>query len=199
MLKPAWPQGWGGRCKWRWPPPGKGDPDIEDSVAAHCPARGATESRRASLRPPGAGRRLPWRCVITHFPRSPLSALRWAPRPSGCRLTALSSTREAEVPPARCFSPGLSMPPIPAASRTPLSQNPDSLGGAPSQGPHRAQAHTLGGQRRAGPGSSGLWGCHTFLPHQGHWSAGAPAWVALGAEAARRQTSFLSGDCSLFS
>lgn len=143
-------------------------------MAAHCPARGATESRHASLRPPGAGRRLPWR-VITHFPCSPISAPRWAPRPSGCRHAALSSTQEAEVPPVRCFSPGLSMPSIPAASRT-----LDSLGSAPSQGPHRAPAHTLGGQRQAGPGSSGLWGCHAFLPHQGHRSAGAPAWVALG-------------------
>lgn len=72
------------------------------------------------------------------------------------------------------------MPPTSAALRTPLSRTLDSLGGALSQGPHRAPAHALSGQHQAGPGSGGLWGHHAFLPHQGHRSAGAPAWVALG-------------------
>ena len=67
------------------------------------------------------------------------------------------------------------MPPSPAALRTLLSWNRDSLGGALSQGSHRAPAHALSGQHQ-----HQHQGCHALLPLQGHRSVGAPAWVALG-------------------
>lgn len=69
-----------------------------------------------------------------------------------------------------------------------MSRNPDSPGGAPSQGPQRAPALALDGQRQAGPGSWRAVGLPRLPSPQGRRSAGAPPgwpWAWPGPEETR--------------
>lgn len=142
--------------------------------------------RRAGVLP--WGRRLLGRRVITHFPRSPLSAPRWAPRPSGCRRAALSSTREDEVSPCVASSQASPCHPplLPRGHLCPGTRIPrEGLRRRAHRGPQRKPSM---GSARLGLAPGGLGGCHTFLPHQGRRSQeprpGWP-WVWPGPEETR--------------
>lgn len=182
---PVGPQGKGGHPERRWPPPQKGGPATEHPAIACCPGLGCPWTAGTL---PSEASRAPASTTSPSAVSSPTSP---AHRPFSSAVgsqtllpqmccTQLFARRLRSV---LFFASNWATPPhpTPAASRTPLSQNPGSQRGVPSRGPrsvcpHKAPAHARGGQV---PGwawpRGGLWGCHTFFSLPRNRVCGSPS------------------------